>query len=171
MEGSWCAQLHVQKQWLVLLSLFIDVLFPFHARHYMISSRHFASAFPSFYTLRPRQNGRHFPDIFKRIFLNENIRILIKISLKFVPQGPINNIPAMAQIMFWLRPGNKPLSEPMMVRLPMHICVTRPQWVNANWPWYSSPIGQFHACWFYAVLGHPWGMWSLLWGATNNILT
>ena len=25
-------------------------------------------------TLRPRQNGRHFPDdIFKRIFLNENV--------------------------------------------------------------------------------------------------
>ena len=38
------------------------------------------------HTLRPRQNDRHFPDdIFKRIFFNENIRILIKISLKFVP--------------------------------------------------------------------------------------
>ena len=37
-------------------------------------------------TLRPRQNGRHFPDdTFKRIFLNENISISIKISLKFVP--------------------------------------------------------------------------------------
>ena len=44
-------------------------------------------------TLRPRQNGRHFPDdTFKRIFLNENARISIKISLKFVP---INKIPAM----------------------------------------------------------------------------
>ena len=27
--------------------------------------------------------------------------------------------------------GSKPLSEPMMVSLPTHICVTRPQWVNA----------------------------------------
>ena len=46
-------------------------------------------------TLKPRQNGRHFPDdIFKRIFFNENIRISIKISLKFVPKGPNNNIPA-----------------------------------------------------------------------------
>ena len=45
-------------------------------------------------TLRPRQNGRHFPhDIFKWIFLNENVWILINISLKFVPKGPINNIP------------------------------------------------------------------------------
>ena len=47
-------------------------------------------------TLRPRQNGRHFADdIFKRIFLSENILIPIKISLKFVPRGSINNIPAL----------------------------------------------------------------------------
>ena len=32
--------------------------------------------------------------------------------------------------MAWRRLGDKPLSEPMMVSLPMHICVTRPQWVN-----------------------------------------
>ena len=82
-------------------------------------------------TLRPRQNGGHFADdTFIRIFLNENVRISIWISLKFVPKGPINNIPALVQIMAWCRPGDKPLSEPMMVRLPMHICVTRPQWVN-----------------------------------------
>ena len=82
-------------------------------------------------TLRPRQNGRHFADdTFKRIFLDENTRISIKISLKFVPKGPINNIPALVQIMAWRRPGDKPLSEPMMVRSLTHICVTRPQWVN-----------------------------------------
>ena len=47
-------------------------------------------------TLRPRQNGHHFADdTFKRIFLNENVRIPIKISLKFVPKGAINNIPAL----------------------------------------------------------------------------
>ena len=34
-------------------------------------------------------------DIFKRIFLNENIRILIQISLKFVPKGSIDNKPAL----------------------------------------------------------------------------
>ena len=82
-------------------------------------------------TLRPRQNGRHFADdILKRIFLNENIWIPIKISLKFVPKGSINDIPALVQIMAWHRPGDKPLSEPMMVNLPTHICVTRPRWVN-----------------------------------------
>ena len=82
-------------------------------------------------TLRPRQNGRHFPDdIFNCIFLNENAWIWIKISLKFVPKGPINKIPALVQIMAWRRPGVKPLSEPMMVSLPTHICVTRPQCVK-----------------------------------------
>ena len=45
-------------------------------------------------------------------------------------QGPINNIPAMVQIMAWRRPGDKPLSEPMVVSLATHICVARPQWVN-----------------------------------------
>ena len=87
-----------------------------------------------FNTLRPRQNGRHFPDdILKRIFLNGNIWIPIEISLKFVPKGPINNIPALVQIMAWRRPSDKSLSEPMMVTLPTHICVTQPQWVNSLW--------------------------------------
>ena len=73
-------------------------------------------------TLRPRQNGRHFPDdVIKCIFLNESIWISIEISLKLVPKGPINNIPALVQIMAWHRPGDKPLSEPMMVRLPTHM--------------------------------------------------
>ena len=56
----------------------------------------------------------------------------IKISLKFVPTGPINNIPALVQIMAWRRRGDKPLSEPMV--LPTHSCVTRPQWVNSVAP-------------------------------------
>ena len=84
-------------------------------------------------TLRPRRNEQRFADdIFKRIFFNENVWISIKISLKFVPKGPINNIPALVQIMAWRRSGDKPLSEAMMVSLPTHICVTRPQWVKCT---------------------------------------
>ena len=84
-------------------------------------------------SLRPRQNGRHFADdIFKCFFFNENIWILIIISLKFVSKGPINNVPALVQIMAWRRPGDQPLSESMMLSLPTHICVTRPQWVNED---------------------------------------
>ena len=91
--------------------------------------------FPTtFNTLGPRQHGRHFADdIFRCIFLNENVWIPIKISLKFVPKGPVNNIPALVQIMAWRRPGDKPSSEPMMVSSPTHICVARPQWVLINW--------------------------------------
>ena len=86
-----------------------------------------------FNTLRPRQNGRHFPDdIFKWIFLNENVWISIKISLKFVLKGPVNNIPALVRIMVWRRSGDNPSSEPMMDSLPTHICVTRPQWVKQD---------------------------------------
>ena len=50
-------------------------------------------------------------------FLNENARISVKISLKFVPKVRINNIPALVQTMAWRRPGDKPLPEPMMVNL------------------------------------------------------
>ena len=86
-------------------------------------------------TLRPRQDGRHFADdIFTCIFFNENCCILNKFSLKYVRKGPIDNNPALVQIMAWRRSGDKPLSEPMMVSLLTHICVTRPQWVNH---WYE----------------------------------
>ena len=61
-------------------------------------------------------------------FMNENVRISIKISLMFVPKGPINSIAALVQIMAWRLSDDKPLSEePMMVSLLTHICVTRPQ--------------------------------------------
>ena len=93
----------------------------------------FGPVFELFNKLKPRENLRHFAEnTFKCIFLNEDVRIFIKISLKFVPKGPINNIPALVQLMAWHWPGDKPLSEPMMVRLLMHICVTRPQWVDIH---------------------------------------
>ena len=91
------------------------------------------SMLPVVNTLRPRQNGRRFADdTFKRIFLNENVRISITISLKFVPKGPMNNNPSLFQIMACRLDSNKPLSEPMMVSSLMHICVTRPQWVKQS---------------------------------------
>ena len=64
-------------------------------------------------TLRPRQNERHFADdIFNCILLNENVWWnLIKISLKFVPKGPINNIPSLVQIMACRLVGTKPFTD------------------------------------------------------------
>ena len=87
----------------------------------------------TFNSLRPRQYGCQFADvIFKCIFLNENVWISILISFKLVPKGPINSIPYLVKIMAWRRLGDKPLSAPIMVSLLMYICITQPQWVNAN---------------------------------------
>ena len=40
----------------------------------------------------PGQNDRHFTDdMFKSIFVNKKLCILIKILMKFVPKGPVDN--------------------------------------------------------------------------------
>ena len=97
-------------------------------------------------TLRPRQNGRHFADaIFKCIFFNENVWISLKISLKFVHEGPINNIPTLVQIMAWRRPGDKPLSEPMMVigiDTKIEVIVVSP----TTWEAHHSPRAKPEGC-------------------------
>ena len=101
---------------------------------------------------------RHFPDdIFQCISSNENVWISIKISLKFVPQDPINNIPALVQIMTWCCPGYKPLSEPMMVGLPMHICITRSKWVNSLNHWWLFTIAIHKEIWFLPCTGGSHG--------------
>ena len=107
--------------------------YPVHhlLQYEQIKSKFCESPSPRFDTLRPRQNGRHFADkIFKCIFLNENVWISLTISLKCVPKVRIKNIPALVQIMAWRQPGGKPWSEPMMVNLLTHICVTQLQWVK-----------------------------------------
>ena len=70
------------------------------------------------------------PTFFKVIVFYENGCILIKSSLKFIPLDPIINIPTLFQVKASCRPGNKPLCEPMAVRLLTHISVTRLQWIN-----------------------------------------
>ena len=66
---------------------------------------------------------------FSSAFSYENIWIALNIQLKFIPKGPINNIPALVQIVPWHRPCDKPLSEPMWL-----VCrhITLPQWVNGS---------------------------------------
>ena len=97
--------IHWEKELLVCTCV-TSTLFGWKNTHQLLNKR-------SLNTLRPRRNERHLADdIFKCIFLNENVWIAIEISLKFVPKGPINYIP---------------VSELMMVRLPTHICVTRPK--------------------------------------------
>ena len=67
----------------------------------------------SFNTSRLRQKAVIFQTTFPNAFSWMKMdKILFKISLKFVPQGPINYIPALVQIMAWRHPGDKPLSVP-----------------------------------------------------------
>ena len=134
-------------------------------------------------SLRPIQNGRHFADgTFKCIFVNENVWISINISLKFVPKGQINNISALGQIMAWRQPSNKPLFEPMMVCLLMHVCVTRPQWVNSAAQWLqlhseplhclgdgSIPAGQDEAPQHPCLEGHEFCATSYRWVSARKI--
>ena len=62
------------------------------------------------------QNGRHFAeDILKCIFMNEQLRILIQILLKFVRKGLVDTTWALVQVMAWRRTGDKPLPEPMLI--------------------------------------------------------
>ena len=75
-------------------------------------------------TLRPRWSRCHFADdSFRYIFLNENIWIFTKISLKFIAKSPINDIPALVQVMAWCWPA------------PSHYLK---QWWLDYWPIYAS---------------------------------
>ena len=101
-------------------------------------------------TFRLRQNGCRFTDdTLKCIFLSENVIISIEISLKYVSKGLINNIPELVQIMAWRRPGDKPLSQPM-VKLLMHLCITLPQWVELS----KCQIVLKKICFFTGILCH-----------------
>ena len=63
----------------------------------------------------PGQNGHHFTDdIFEHIFLNENVRIFIQFSLKFVPKHPIDNKSALVRVMACHPIGSKSLPEPIL---------------------------------------------------------
>ena len=57
-------------------------------------------------------------DLFKCIFFNENDRIPIQMSLKFVPRSPIDNNPASVQAVAWRRTSEKPLPGPMLAQFP-----------------------------------------------------
>ena len=62
--------------------------------------------------------------------MNEKFCILIRISLEFVPKGPIDNYSALIQVMAWRWTGDKPLPEAMLLNSLTDICGTRGIWVN-----------------------------------------
>ena len=100
----------------------------------------------------PGQNGHLFPDyIFGWIFVNEKYCILVKISLKIVTKGPIDNNPALVQIMTWRRISDKPLCEPML------ICSTRGRWVK--WQHHRKPRHKVSKV-LYSLYEEQTAMWA-----------
>ena len=105
--------------------------------------------------------------------------IPIEVSLKFVPRGSFNNNPALFQIMAWRRPGDKPLTEPVLVSSLTHICVTRPQWVNTRSFFsqicpkdtHSSPVRARHGVSFVdsACDGHAAAVRAIIYVISYNI--
>ena len=52
--------------------------------------------------------------ILKSILINEKLRILIRITLKFVSKDPIDSKPPLVQVMTWRQTDDKPLPKPML---------------------------------------------------------
>ena len=99
---------------------------------------------PCINTLRQKQNECHFADdIFKCIFFNENDWISLRFHLSLFLRVHLTIF------QHWFRYnglapwGDKPLSEPMMVSLPTHICVTWPQWVKECHISTNMPLCQY----------------------------
>ena len=68
-------------------------------------------------TMKPKQYGRiRADDILKYILFNENAWISIKISLKFIPEGLLDNKTALGLAMAWRR-TQKSLFELMMTQV------------------------------------------------------
>ena len=82
----------------------------------------------------PGQNGRHYGRRhFQRHFHEWKLYISIRISLKFVPKGPIDNKSALVRVMAWRRTGDKPLPEPMLTQFTdAYMRGTRGRWVNLD---------------------------------------
>ena len=95
--------------------------------------------------------------IFKCIFSNEKIWILIKNSLKFVPRCCNNKITALYQIKARHEPENNPLSEPVIVNLLTRLCIT--QWVNV--------LSHVNQCMYIDIL-RPQQMATKFWKAYLN---
>ena len=81
-----------------------------------VISSWFKKIFVNINTLRPTQNDRCFADeVLEYNLLKGHVWISPKISLKFVPKGQMNNIPALVHVMPWHQSGDRPLYEPVMV--------------------------------------------------------
>ena len=102
-----------------------------------------------------------FDDIFTCIFLNDTI----KISLKFLPKCPGNNVAALVQIMAWRRPGRRPL-----------LCNDVSHWLgwwDWGWEWCGGVggggwgrVGLGGLGWW-GLVGWWWGWVGVGWGVVG----
>ena len=126
--GFWMSSLHITLQYILQYKKMVTFMLCQKCRRRCSMRKGKAHV----NTLRPRQKCCHFADdMFNCIYLlNTKGWISLNVSLKFVFRVRISNIQALVQIMSWRWPGDMPLSDPMMISLLTHICVTRPQRVN-----------------------------------------
>ena len=97
----------------------------------LLKMYHNGSCVPSYISLT-HWNRSNIAAIFRTTFLNAFSCMEMHV-FRFRYQWSLslaNNIPTLAQTMAWRQPGDKPLSEPMMVNLLAYLCVTRSQWVD-----------------------------------------
>ena len=102
--------------------------------------------------LRPIQNCRHFADaIFKFIFLKENVWISLKISLKFVPKGRINNIPALVQIMGYASKSHLLLANNVLLLsyFSLIVCLSTVIMCSDVW-WWCDTLWLYGCIWMLA---------------------
>ena len=95
----WC--LVIAYLWMILVLYLYPYKTPKWSIRYMFCrTRNMIKGYIKIMKLR--QNGCHFADdIFKWIFLNENLWYSNEISLKYVPWGPFNNKLTLFQIKAW----------------------------------------------------------------------
>ena len=99
-----CRISYLYQDWILKIMVSILVIFNLAINHCFngLKLKWPEVIISSFNTLRSWQNRHHFADdMCKWIFLNENLLISLKISLKFAPKVRINNIPAWVQVMAW----------------------------------------------------------------------
>ena len=72
-------------------------------------------------------------EILKCFFINEKYHIFIQISLRFIPKGPINNMPSMVQIMPWRHSDDNQLSDDSVVYWYIYIWNTQPWRIHTLW--------------------------------------
>ena len=108
-------------------------------------------------TLRPRRNEQHFADdIFKRKLFSsmKMFEFRLKFHWSLFPRVQLTIFQHWVQVMAWRRIGDKPLSEPKMVRSTTHICVTRPQWVKT---WNLIARTRMNGCLIFTLALHIMG--------------